>query len=249
MMMTIDAGGPMFERRPDGSFVVTPQGPVRIGAVGRGVGSVDYTAPAEAIRYAEKEILASITGIAPRNIIMLNQVHGDDIVIIDHAPVVDRPWHADADGLITRETGICLVIRTADCVPVFAYDPASRVLGAAHAGWRGCRAGIAAKLVRTMRERFDARPERMASYILPSIGPDSYSVQEDVAGLFPRDIIRKRGSMFLNLWTNIERGIVESGVPAENVFNARRCTLIERDSFFSHRNGDAGRNLNYAYII
>ncbi len=56
----------------------------------------------------------------------------------------------EADAFITNEPGLPIAIRTADCVPVFIYDPVKRVIALAHAGWKGTHKHIAAKTVKTL---------------------------------------------------------------------------------------------------
>jgi polyphenol oxidase len=219
-----------------------------VGVAGRRANPGDYSLKPDTVRAGEKRFLSRITGVAERNILALNQLHGDTILIVGAPPPGEHLIFGDADGLLTALPGICLVIRTADCVPVFAYDRERRVLGAAHSGWRGTRAEIARKLVREMRRLHGSPADGLDVYILPSIGPASYTVGDDVAGLFPVDTIERNGAIYLDLWRNIERTLVEEGVPAERIVNARTCTLASREEFFSHRGGDAGRNLNFALM-
>ena len=71
----------------------------------------------------------------------MGQVHGDRIRVIDSADPL--PVHVpECDGLITARPGVALAVRTADCVPLFFVDPVRRVIGAAHAGWRGMAAWL-----------------------------------------------------------------------------------------------------------
>ncbi len=73
----------------------------------------------------------------------MRQVHGDRIRVLDG----DGPLPEvlpECDGLISDRPGVALGVRTADCVPIFFVDRVRRVIGAAHAGWRGTALGIAA---------------------------------------------------------------------------------------------------------
>lgn len=219
-----------------------------IGTVGRSASTVDYAGGPEAVRGAEKDLLQKITGIARPHILALNQVHGDAILFIDSPRREERLIDGEADGFITTLPGTCIVIRTADCVPVFAYDPENHVLGAAHSGWKGTRLAVAGKLVREMRRLAGSSFDRLLLYILPSIGPESYEVGSDVGDLFPGDTVRKNGSIRLDLWRAIGRSLAGAGIPEGNIYCAGRCTLGERSEFFSHRGGDRGRNLNFGFM-
>ncbi len=218
------------------------------GTVAKEANTTDYSLDKESIRRAEKALLKSITGIGERNILMLNQVHGDTILQVDKAPDEDRRVLGEGDGMITDVPGICLVVRTADCVPVIAFDARRKVLGAVHSGWRGCRLAIARKLIDTMKDRYVSRPGDIRVFILPSIGPQSYTVNEDVAAFFPDAVSRSNGRIHLDLWKSISASLGDTGIPAENIFTSGICSLEHSARFFSHRNGDTGRNLNYAYI-
>jgi polyphenol oxidase len=219
-----------------------------IGVVAKSASTVNYSMEPDSVRRSELAMLGGFTGLPETDILSLNQLHGDEILDADAGERGAGPVYGDADGLITRRSGRCLVIRTADCVPVFAYDHVKKVLGAAHSGWRGTRLSIARKLVREMARRGSSSCRDIHVFILPSIGPRSYTVGRDVADLFPGDVTERDGALRLDLWRNIERTLAEEGIPAENIFNARRCTLEESGEFFSHRGGDSGRNLNFGYI-
>ena len=73
------------------------------------------------------------------------------------------------DAFVTDRPEVCLVIRTADCVPVLFADPEAHVIGAAHAGWRGTLGGIAAKTVCEM-EKLGASRTRIRAVIGAAIG-------------------------------------------------------------------------------
>lgn len=217
-----------------------------IGTIGRASNRIDYSMPPESIRHAEKELLRTFIEIPFEKIVMLNQVHGDAIIELDEYPKDDLPWTAEADGMVTALPGLCLVIRTADCVPVFAFDERNKLLGAVHSGWKGCMRDITGKLIRMMKVR-GSIPSDISLFILPSIGPDSYRVNEDVARHFPQETIKKNDELFVDLWKSVERSALREGILPEKIFRADMCTL-QNENYFSHRRGDIGRNLNFGVI-
>ncbi len=238
-----------FERHIHGAYLLSGTDGALVGTAGREINGLDYALDSREIRAREKEILSMLTGVPGERIVMLQQVHGDAIIDVREPPGGDLPWIAEADALVTAVPGLCLVIRTADCIPVFIHDPARRVLGAAHSGWKGTRLGIARATARLMASAYACRPADMRAYVLPGIGPQSYSVGEDVADFFPEDIVHEDGKLKLNLWANIERSLVEEGVPRDSIFMSGICTLLEMERFFSHRGGDGGRNLNFGFLL
>ena len=120
---------------------------------------------------------AQALGLAPDRLLGLTQVHGADVV------TVAAPWAEGAgpraDAAVTDRPGIGLGVITADCAPVLLHDPASGVVGAAHAGWRGAAAGILEATVAAMAA-LGAVPSRIVAAIGPCIGPYSYEVAMDL---------------------------------------------------------------------
>jgi len=179
---------------------------------------------------------------------MLDQVHGSMLIHVVSNPSDDLPAIGEADGLITPIKGIALVIRTADCVPVFLYDPAGGILGAVHSGWKGTMLNISGKCVRDMVYLYGCKPENIRAFILPSIGPEAYEVNDDVACHFTEFTINKNGKLYVDLWGAIESSLKEKGIIEENIFNPQICNRTNHSEFFSHRYGDKGRNLNFAFM-
>ncbi len=237
----------MIETDKNPHVTVTPEG-LTAGVIGKNLNPIDYTLPQYEIRNREKGLISSLSGAEQGSIAFMNQVHGTTVIDVSLPLPENSITVGDCDGTVTADPGVCLVIRTADCVPVFMYDPAARVLGAAHSGWRGTRSGIVSVLAEKMVKDYGAGIKSMSAFILPSIGPKSYEVKNDVARFFPDDIHETGGRTFLDLWNNIERTLKNEGIPGDHIFNARTCTLKENDRFFSYRAGDGGRNLNFAMM-
>ncbi len=218
------------------------------GIIAREANIISYSDSLAETRNSEKVLMKTATGIRKKNIIFLNQVHGDAVIDMTAPPESDDNYAADADAMITAERRLCLVIRTADCVPVFFYDPENEVIAAAHSGWKGTQLDISGRVIDMMREVYGSNPENLLSWIYPSIGPQSYEVNEDVASFFPEERIESAGSIYVDLWSSIEKSLRKHGVPEKNIYNPRICNRQNTDDFFSHRYGDNGRNLNYAFL-
>lgn len=186
-------------------------------------------------------------------LILMRQVHGDRILLLDGDGPLPETL-PECDGLISDRPGVALGIRTADCVPIFFADRTCRIIGAAHAGWRGTALGIAARMVETLAGRFSSRREDLTALIGPAIGPCCYQVDAPVfdafsampgADLFLRPC-SERGRWMLDLALANLLQIREAGVPSENIFTSGLCTSCRRDLFFSHRagGGSAGRQIS-----
>ncbi len=107
----------------------------------------------------------------------VRQIHGADVVVA-RAPEPGRPGER-ADALVSDRAGITLGVLSADCAPVLLADPEARVIGAAHAGWRGALAGVIEATVRAMA-RLGARPARICAAVGPCIARRSYEVGPDL---------------------------------------------------------------------
>lgn len=118
---------------------------------------------------------AQALGASPSALCTLYQVHGADVI------TVQEPWPAaarpQADALVTDRPGLLLGILTADCVPVLLVDPKARIIGAAHAGWKGAFAGVTDTTIAAM-ETLGGWRDRMIAAIGPAIGWSNYEVDE-----------------------------------------------------------------------
>ena len=108
----------------------------------------------------------------------LTQVHGTQVV--DAATVSAAP---QADASFATRPGVVCAIMTADCMPVLLADTRGRVVGAAHAGWRGLAAGVIENTVAAMRE---AGAGELMAWLGPTIGPRAFEVGADVPEAFAR---------------------------------------------------------------
>jgi hypothetical protein len=114
--------------------------------------------------------------LSPQKMASLKQIHSAVVWIIE------QPGYAgEGDALVTDQTGVSVSVRTADCYPILLADQRRGAVAAVHAGWRGTAAGIVAKTIQRMHERFgnDAGDLRVA--IGPGIGACCYEVGLDVA--------------------------------------------------------------------
>jgi len=106
-------------------------------------------------------------------LVTLYQVHSADCVTL--APPWDDTDRPHADAMVTDRPGFALGILTADCAPVLLADRAARIVGAAHAGWKGAIGGVTDATVAAM-ERLGADRDRIVAAIGPCIGRASYEV-------------------------------------------------------------------------
>lgn len=215
-----------------------------------GVGSHDAAA-----RVAENRArMAAALGVVPRNFITAYQIHSPNVVVAEAAWDVDaRPR---ADGIVTRVSGLAVGVSTADCGPVLLADARARVIGAAHAGWRGALSGIVEATVGAM-ERLGAERANIRAALGPMIRQRNYEVGPDLIGRFrAEDPGSERffapgardGHALFDLAGYIAARLARTGIRA--IEDLGLCTYADPAQFFSYRRAthraeaDYGRHVN-----
>ena len=116
--------------------------------------------------------MAQRIGVSPDRFLSVHQIHSPDAVL------ATGPWQGDkprADALVTRTEGIALGVTAADCGPILLVDPTARVIGAAHAGWKGALTGVLESTIDAM-EKLGAERGGIVAAIGPLIRQRSYEV-------------------------------------------------------------------------
>jgi YfiH family protein len=117
--------------------------------------------------------MAEQMGVVPEHLISAHQIHSPDAV------VATGPWQNGtrprADAIVTRTAGIAIGVTAADCGPILFADPAARVIGAAHAGWKGALTGVLESTIEAM-EKLGADRSGLVAAIGPLIRQNSYEV-------------------------------------------------------------------------
>ena len=119
--------------------------------------------------------VAAHLGVAPRGLRTLHQVHGDRVVEAGPEAPAERP---QADAQVTATPGVAIGALAADCAPVLFADPDARLVGAAHAGWKGALEGVLEATVARLCD-MGARPERLRAVVGPCISQRAYEVGEE----------------------------------------------------------------------
>jgi YfiH family protein len=202
-------------------------------------------------------LIGNAFAIPAERLVLMGQVHGDRIFILDG----DGPLSGfipECDGLITDRPGVALGIRTADCVPLLFVDRVRRVIGVAHAGWRGTALRIASRTVDLFEKRFSSRVEDILIAVGPAIGVCCYQVDAPVYAPFSSrpgvesflHPCRKESRWMLDLASANRIELMERGAPAGNILSAGHCNACRPDIFFSHRasHGCTGRQLNFIML-
>jgi YfiH family protein len=194
--------------------------------------------------------VAAWLGVAPQNLLSAWQVHSPTALVV-REPFAERP---QVDALVTDRPGLALGASSADCGPVLFADPRARVIGAAHAGWKGALTGVLENTIAAM-EGIGARRRDIVAALGPSISAAAYEVgpefverfvaaaQANVAYFTPSANAGR--SMFDLPRYTIDR-LSAAGIRAENL---GRCTYGEEDLFFSYRRTTHRGEPDYGRLI
>ncbi|MFC0282646.1 peptidoglycan editing factor PgeF [Camelimonas abortus] len=212
-----------------------------------GAGSSD--AP-DAVRENRARMAAAL-GVAPDRLLSLWQIHSAAVVTVA-GPWRERPR---ADAMVTATPGLALGIATADCGPVLFADQTSRVIGAAHAGWKGAFSGVLEATLEAM-EALGARRAGVVAVLGPAISRDAYEVgPEFVARFLAADPASARHfapsprpdhAMF-DLPGYIRARLEAAGVGAFHDLGL--CTYADEARFYSYRRATHRGEPDYGRMI
>ena len=159
----------------------------------------------------------------PSSPLWMTQVHGVQVADTNRAVA-----GIEADSAIATRSGRVCAILTADCLPVLFCDVEGRVVGAAHAGWRGLVGGVLERTVARMR---DAGASEIIAWLGPAIGPQKFEVGADVLAAFINSAqARKASTKILQQITSAFIPIIESpGKYLADIYSLARIILSEVD--------------------
>jgi YfiH family protein len=172
-----------------------------------------------------------------RRLVSLRQVHGTRVLVHNGGWEGWLRAGEEADGHIAAEKGIALAVGIADCVPVFIAHP-SGVVALLHSGWRGTAARISTEAVAALA-RYGLAPDELAVHLGPAICGRCYEVSADVREQLTGQPATRAGNV--DLRSLIAEHVTEMGV--QKITVSSFCTRCDNNRFFSHRAGDAGRQI------
>jgi polyphenol oxidase len=198
-----------------------------------GLGSHDEPARVQ----ENRRRVAAWFGLGPDRLATAHQIHSPDVVVVTADYDGSRP---QADAQVTSTPGVILGVLTADCGPILFADPENRVIGAAHAGWKGALGGVLENTVDAMIA-LGAKRENIRATLGPSISAANYEVGPEFVARFVAEDpgfatfftpSRKSGhSMFDLPGLTIER-LARAGIAADCL---GLCTYAAPETFYSYR--------------
>lgn len=195
-------------------------------------------------------------GLRLEELALPRQVHSDNICWMRES---GRPEQTDA--VITDKPGLCVCVKTADCIPVLLYDTRQHIVAAVHAGWRGTVACIVQKTINQIKP---VNPSDIHAIIGPGISLEWFEVGDEVyetfktagfpmeriARRFPSKALPLKGtgeSWHIDLW-DANRWLLEQ-MGVEDIFVEGTCTRSSMDFYSARRETiNTGRNYNGIYI-
>ncbi len=200
------------------------------------------------------KIVCQKVGCSYKNLILLNQVHGNKFYYINKIPKRKKT----GDGLITNKNKIALGILTADCAPVIILDNSKKIIAVAHAGWKGAYKNIVLKIVKYL-VKTGSRKNNLITIIGPAISKNNYEVKNDFKRRFVNQNKKnkkffnlKMGKIYFSLPEYIKNQLKCFGI--HNIETIKKDTFDKKNKFFSARRSikekksDYGRNISIIMI-
>ncbi|WP_201838869.1 peptidoglycan editing factor PgeF [Microvirga zambiensis] len=213
-----------------------------------GIGSSDEPSRVQENRRRMTDAL----GVGPEALVSVYQVHSPDAVTVEGPWTGERP---KADAMVTDVPGLALGITTADCGPVLFADPEARVIGAAHAGWRGAVTGVLESTLDAM-ERLGARREKIVAVLGPTISQKAYEVGPDFIERFAKEApgqerflakAERPGHAMFDLPGFIGARLAAAGIG--QFADLGLCTYSDDERFFSYRRTTHRKEPDYGRLI
>ncbi len=206
---------------------------------------------------AEEAILQNYTDVlklmnlTPQKAVKSKQTHSDITLTVDKSyggeGILKEQRYPEADGLITKEEDLAILIFFADCVPILIADKKQKICAAIHSGWKGTYKNIVGKAVEQLIHDHHCDPKDLLCAIGPSIGPCHFEVSNDLfmemTSLYGEDTGRvENGKYYLDLKKTVKKQLTAHQIPEEQIANSPLCTVCEESLYSFRREGEtAGR--------
>jgi polyphenol oxidase len=209
---------------------------------------------------SNRKLLGDYVGIPTENWVGCEQIHKASVAKVTKArggkgSLNYQDSLQGTDAIYTTETNILLTLCFADCVPLYFYEPNSKIIGIAHAGWKGSVNDIAGEMIRAWVKYEGVNPQNIYASIGPSIGSCCYIVDDRVINCIKELNINNdqiylevsNGQYRLNLKSLNKKLMISAGIPKDHITTSSYCTSCDEELFFSHRRdkGNTGRMLSF----
>lgn len=193
-----------------------------------------------------REVFLNKYGLALDDLVTAQQPHGNLVAVVGEDErgkgSREKDWLDGIEGLVTDVPGIVLGVESADCLPVYFYDPVNKVVGLAHAGWRSVVKGVVTKMVKKMIDVYDCQSGNIKVTVGPHIKSCCFEIKDDVLPKFMRQTDRitgENGKLLVNLSGIVTDQLLSEGLSSSNIEITDTCTKDSLD-FYSYRREHKG---------
>jgi len=186
------------------------------------------------------------------SLITLNQKHTNQVIHFSNENLIKNKLTGDA--IVCEVNNVGIGILTADCAPILFYDPIKKIIGCAHAGWKGALNGVIQNTIKKLNE-LNSNNQDLIAVIGPCIGKKNYHVKEDFLTKFiSKD---KNNVKFFERLSNKKyifdlRGFINKEIynlNIKHVENIEIDTFSESEFFYSYRRSCINKEEDYGRCI
>ncbi len=209
--------------------------------------TADFVLSPQALGFSEKqkEVLRQKYQIDADKVFTIRQVHGNKVLTIGEEDIPQQGLILEVDAVVTNVPGVVLSVRTADCLPVFIYDPKQKCIALVHAGWKSSAQRIVEQVILVLKQNYGSSPLDLLVAVGPAIGRCCYQVGPEFEKYFPEYVFQSDNQRHLDLPLVNKNQLLGLGVKPANIFDSSLCTVCGK-GFFSYRRDKekAGRHLS-----
>ena len=199
------------------------------------------------LKYVSKKI-----GCKNESLITLNQMHTNEVICFNSDSDIKNKLSGDA--IVSKVKNVGISILTADCAPIFFYDPKNKIVGWSHAGWQGALNGIIKNSVKKFNE-LNSDNNDLIAVVGPCINKKNYKVKNEFLKKFlvqdkKNEIFFEKidaENYFFDLRGYINKEITKLNI--NNIENIEKDTFSEAEFFYSYRRSCHNKEKDYGRCI
>jgi len=198
------------------------------------------------------QLVSKKIGCNKKSLITLNQIHGNKVIHFKNIKSVKNKMKGDA--IISEVKNVTIGILTADCAPILFYEPNKKIIGCAHAGWKGALNGVIKNTVKKFSD-LNSKNNDLIAVIGPCIKKENYEVEVDLLKKFVKK--DKKNHIFFKKINNLKynfdlRGFINkelSNLGIKIIDNIEMDTFSNKKFFFSYRRSCINNEPDYGRCI
>jgi len=186
-----------------------------------------------AIVKKNRKYLFKLLKVDEKNLAIPKQIHSASVKNITEPGI-----YSDTDALCTNSQDVFLSVQTADCLPLFLYEPNKKAIAVVHSGWQGSLKGIVPKTLESLVNEYEIQTNNLKIVIGPGIQGSCYEVKEDVFSEFPEKFLKEhedKEKKYLDLQSFIKNQLINQGVVENNIYIDPTCTHCDVKRYYSYR--------------